>query len=467
MCAHATHNLRLARCLLLAIFAAGGGIAGTHESLTDRARQYLIDLLRLDTSNPPGRETIVAKYLKSVADREGISAELLGEKPQRLNFVARLRGDGRRKPLLLMAHSDVVPVDRSQWSVDPFLGLIRQGFVYGRGAQDDKSLLAAELAVLTELKRRSVTLQRDVILVSEADEEAGSTGIQWLIARAWEKIAAEFALNEGGMIVEFPSGKRLYQVQTTEKVPSRVVLTARGNAGHASLPRPDNPVVHLARAITRLAEVDQPVRLNATTNRFLSELAKMDDYRWLSLLIPRLHGPQTSIPAANSIRAQDPELDALLRTTIVPTMLRAGLKINVVPNTAEAQIDVRRLPDETREEVMARLRRIIHDSSVEISPAPGQEMPATEPSLTDTDLYRKMQGVIEETSPGSIVVPYMMRGASDASFLRKAGVAVYGVPLFLREDRESRAHGNDERISLKNMDGGTRLLWSIVLAAAR
>src|SRR6516162_6967621 len=164
------------------------GFGQTNETAADLAARYLPELIRLDTTNPPGNETRVARYLKQVADREGIAAELLGDDPARLNFIARLRGTGRQRPLLLMAHSDVVPADRTQWSVDPFSATIRDGYVYGRGSQDDKSLLAAELAVLVELKHRGVALKRPVILLSEADEEADSSGIQWLIKNAYSKI---------------------------------------------------------------------------------------------------------------------------------------------------------------------------------------------------------------------------------------------------------------------------------------
>lgn len=451
----------------LAILLVSALPAGAQENLSlgERARQYLVDLIRLDTTNPPGNETRVAEYLRQVAAHHGISAELLGPDPARLNFVARLRGTGEARPLLLMAHSDVVPADRTQWTAGPFSADIRGGQIYGRGAEDDKNLLAAELAVLVELKLRGVRLRRDIILLAEADEESGSTGIQWLIGNAWAAIDAEAALNEGGMAQDVASSVRLFQVQHWEKIPTRVVLTARGSAGHGSLPRPDNPIVRLARAILSL-EAGQPIRLNATTRRYLAEVSLLPDHRWLAPLLPRLESPLTAQAAASQIRARDPELDAQLRTTVSPTMLRAGVKINVIPNTAEAQIDVRRLPNESREEVLWRFRRLIDDGAVEIAPAEGQEMPATEPSPTDSSVYRSMERVLAESAPRAVVVPYMSRGATDGSYLRQKGVAVYGVPVFLKEDHEGRAHGNDERISPANLTSGTELLWRIVLAAA-
>ncbi len=365
-----------------------------------------------------------------------------------------------------MAHSDVVPADRAQWTVDPFSAELKGGYIYGRGAQDDKSLLASELAVFIELKRSGTKLHRDVILLSEADEEAGSTGISWLIKNAYRKIDAEFALNEGGAALDTKSGVRVFQIQTAEKVPTRVVLTARGVAGHGSLPRPDNAIVHLARAIERLADADQPVRFSTTTQRYFRAIENLPDYKWLPPLLPKLEDPASSAAAANEIRAKDPELSAMLRTTVSPTMLQAGNKVNVIPNVAEAQIDVRRLPNETREEVERRFRGIINDPAVEISREPGQDMPSTEPSSLTTKLYAAMEQVFRASDPKSVVVPYMSRGATDGSFLRDKGMAVYGVPIFLREGGESRAHGNDERISPGNLTRGTELLWKIVLAAA-
>ena len=418
-------------------------IAQAPSTLAERATQYLVDLIRLDTTNPPGNETRVAEYLKRIAAAEGISYELLGPDPQRLNFIARLKGSGKGRPLLLMAHSDVVPADRSQWTVDPFGAMTKDGVVYGRGAEDIKSLLAAELAVLVEIKRRGVELDRDIILLAESDEEAGSTGITWLIEHAWERIDAEFALNEFGFAQDQSSGERVFQIQTTEKVPTRMRLIARGTAGHGSLPRVDNPVVHLARAITRLADAEQPVALNATTRRYFAELARLPSQAWIAPLLPRLEKPATQTQAASQIRERDPELDAMLHTTVSPTMLEGGVKINVIPNTAEAQLDVRRLPTESEEEVYARFRRIVGDPAVSVEPAGGQRMPATEPSSLTSPLYLAMERIFSASHPRARVVPLLMRGATDGAFLRAKGMAVYGVPVFGREG-EPRFHGNDE-----------------------
>lgn len=463
-------NALLIAALLIAAglmaLAAFGAAADDNRPLGDRTRQYLVDLVRLDTSNPPGNETRVAEYLKQVADSHGIPSEMLGADAHRLNFVARLKGSGKGRPLLLMAHSDVVPADRSQWTVDPFSGENRNGFIYGRGAQDDKSLLAAELAVMVEIKRRNIKLGRDIILLSEADEEAGSTGIEWMIQHQYSKIDAEFALNEGGYILETKDGPKVFNVQTTEKIPTRIVVTAHGVAGHASLPRADNAVLHVSEAVVKLSRAEEPIHVNTTTRRYLRELSRIPEYSWLEPIRRRLEDPATALSAANQIRARDPEIDAMLQTTVVPTMLHAGIKINVIPNTAEADLDVRRLPSESKEDVLARLRQIVNDPEVDITLATGQQMPAAEPSALTTPLYLGMQRAIARMYPRDVVAPFMSRGATDGSYLRAKGVAVYGVPIFLREGGESRAHANDERISPKNLEDGVELLWQMVLETA-
>ncbi len=448
------------------LFAAHGA-ADDNRSLSDRTRQYLTDLIRLDTSNPPGNETRVAEYLKQIADSYGIPAELLGSDPRRMNFVSRLKGSGRGRPLLLMAHSDVVPVERSQWSADPFSAEVRNGIVYGRGAVDDKSLLAAELAVMIEIKRRNVKLDRDLILMSEADEESGSTGIQWILQHAPQKIDAEFALNEGGAQMETKDGVRVFEIQTAEKVPARILITAHGTAGHGSLPRGDNAILHLSRALLKLSEAEQPVRFNSTTRRYLRDISRLSDYAWLAPILPRLDNPLTAQAAANQIRVKDPEIDAMLHTTVTATVLRAGNTVNVIPNVAEAQLDVRRMPGEPREEMIARFRQTVNDSEVELSFAPGQQMSSTEPSPTNSPVYKAMERAINNLYPReTLVAPFMSRGATDGSFLRAKGVFVYGVPVFLREPGESRVHSNDERIAQKTVEDGVELLWQMVLETA-
>jgi acetylornithine deacetylase/succinyl-diaminopimelate desuccinylase-like protein len=444
------------------------GVADDNRSLPDRTRQYLIDLVRIDTSNPPGNETAVAQYLKQIADSHGISCDLIGNDAKRENFVARLKGSGRGRPLLLVAHSDVVPAERKEWTVDPFSGETRNGYIYGRGTEDDKSLLAAEIAVMVEIKRRNIKLGRDVILLSEADAEGNAAGIQYMLQHAYQKIDAEFALNEGGSILETKDGPRIFEVETAEKIPTRLILTAKGTAGDASLPRSDNPITHLNRALLKLSEAEQPTRLNATTREYLRDISKVPEYSWLAFLVRSLGSPNAAIQqaAASQIRAKDPEIDAMLHTTVSATMLNAGSKNNVIPTTAQAQLDVRRLPNETKEEVIARFRQTINDPAIDIALAPGAQFPTADASPMTAPLYLAMGRAISRTYPRDVIVPYMATGATDSSFLRAHGMPVYGAPVFVRDAGDTRVHGNDERIAPKNLEDGVELLWQIVLEIA-
>ena len=451
------------RPFLLAALALTALPLLAQETLEQRAQRFCVDLVRIDTTNPPGNETRAAEYIRRELAKVGIPAELLGGEPSRLNVVARLKAAApTARPLLLMAHTDVVPIDPKQWTVPAFASVIRDGYLYGRGTQDDKCLLAAEMSILVELKVRGVRLKRDIILVAEADEEAGSTGMQWLIRNAWPKIDAEFGINEGGSADLTPEGLYLYQVQTTEKIPTRIKVLAKGSAGHGSVPRPDNAVLHLARAIVRITDTEQPVKLNTTTRRYLNAIARLPEYRWLTPHVAELDNPARSAAAARAIRERDAELGAILATTVSPTILEAGMKINVIPNIASVGVDVRRLPDESREEVIARFKKIINDPAISIESFGGQEMPATEPSALSTELYLAIERVLTASAPKTMVIPAISRGATDSSYLRQKGMAVYGAPVFLRKDKESRMHGNDERVELSSFASGTKLLHEIV-----
>ena len=448
----------LAWVCLVRLAAAG---ADDNRSLGDRTRQYLTDLVRLDTSNPPGNETRVADYLKQVADNFGIPAERLGNDPRRLNFVARLKGTGRGRPLLMLAHSDVAPVspeDRKLWTADPFGAELKNGYIYGRGTLSAKSLLAAEMSVMVEIKRRNLKLNRDLILVSEADEEAGMTGIQWLIQNSWSKIDAEFALNEGGSLTETRDGTKIFGIQTTEKVPVRIILTARGTVGSGAVPRKDNPILHVDDAVSRLARAEQPVYLNPTARRYFAAISELPEYAWLKPLVPKLENAATAQMAAEQVHMHDEELDAMLHTTVSSVSQQNG----------ETVMDVRRLPvAESREDVLARLRQIVNDSSVEVAFAPGPPMPTTPSSPRSTALYLAMERAIQRIYPhDAVIAPFLSRGFTDSGFLRSRGMPVYGVPLFLREPGEPRVRGVDERISPKALDDGVELLWQIVLETA-
>src|SRR3984957_11035830 len=317
-------------------------LAFNQDQAQAEAVHFLTELVKIDTQDPPGSDSIPSNYIEAVLKNEGIESEILEPVPGRASIVARLKGNGKRRPLLLMGHEDVVPVDRSHWTVDPFAANERDGVIYGRGASDDKAMVAANLEVLLQLKRMRALLDRDVIFLSEASEEMSSpAGMATIVDRYWDKIDCEFALNEGGgSLVE--NGKvKYFGVATAEKLPRGLRLEATGSSGHGAVPRIDNAVVHLAAAVVKAGTWDTPARLNETTRAFFERLATIstpEEAAWYRNVL--------NAKVQEELKRKKPQYYSMVRTSVVPTMLRAGYKSNVIPPSAEATLDVRALPDE-------------------------------------------------------------------------------------------------------------------------
>ena len=455
--------------LVAGIFALG--LAGSttaqlpdFEQARDDAVGLLQALIRIDTSSPPGNETLAAEYLNTLFDEAGIPSKILALDPTRGNLVARLEGNGSKRPILLMAHTDVVGVERNAWTVDPFGGVIRNGYLYGRGASDDKGQLAAMVQVILLLHRSQVPLARDVILLAEAGEE-GTTevGIDFMVARHWHEIDAEFALNEGGRVSAPDGTVEIVTIATTEKVPWRgITLVARGTAGHGSAPRLDNPIVHLAAAVAKVGAYQSPMRLNETTRIYLERLATISPpdmaFRYRNLENPRL-----SEMIQTQLRESDIATNAMLRTSISPNIIIGGFRRNVIPAEAEAELDVRALPDENLEEFLTTLRDLIDDPAVEVT-APTSMRPAAPPSRLDTELFHALEQVQHEMFPDAITLPTMLVAATDSAQLRAKGVQAYGVGM-IRDDL-SGVHGNDERISVDGLGLFIEYLYRVVVAVA-
>jgi acetylornithine deacetylase/succinyl-diaminopimelate desuccinylase-like protein len=424
---------------------AGSGI------LTDASRaeavQFLTQLVKIDTSNPPGNELQAANYIKTILDKEGIASEIFESAPGRGNIVARLKGNGSKRPLLLMGHLDVVGVERDKWTVDPFAAMTRDGYLYGRGARDDKAMDAANLEVFLELHRRQIPLDRDVILLAEAGEEGTTAfGIDFMVSRHWDKIESEYALNEGGTI-HLANGQVDYvQVGTTEKVPRRMNLIARGSSGHASMPRLDNPIAHLGAAVGKLLAWQPPMRLNETTREYFSRLAKIssaeDAYLYTHLEEPAVQ---------QKLAAEKISQNSMLRTSIVPTMIKGGFRINVIPADAEANLDVRALPDEDIDALVATLRKVIDDPQVEVVRSNSDARPAGAPSSIHSEMFEALERAQAAVFPGAVTLPTMGTGATDAAQLRAKGVQAYGVGVPTTDADTLRVHGNDERVFLEGL----------------
>ncbi len=426
---------------------------------------WLQGLLRIDTSNPPGNELVAAKYIAAILTKEGIPSEVFESTPGRGFIVARLSSSAVPDPsraLLLMAHLDVVGVDKSKWTEDPFGAAIKDGYLYGRGAIDDKGMLAANLAVFIQLKRSGARLNRDVIFLAEGDEESyGAAGMLFAVDKHWDKIAAGFAINEGGGVF-LKDGKPQYVgVQVSEKVPANVDVIAKGTSGHASMPRKDNPVVHLAAAIEKIGSYEAPVQFNSVTRAYFQALAPLQDEetsKWMRSLDTSDRGEH----AARVISNQSPAWNAMLHDTATPTMLRAGIRANVIPSEARATINVRLLPGDQLAPLLAKLQQLVNDPTIQFEPQLPLSETAPSSSLT-SDFYNTISSVTAKNYPGAPVVPLMSTYFTDSAPLRLRNVQAYGlIPFPLNDDDMSRFHADNERIPLDSFRKGIEFLFAIV-----
>jgi len=438
------------------------------QSVAAESMEYFSDLLRTDTSNPPGNETEAATYLHRVLQQEGIEAELFALDPTRANLVARLRGNGSKQPILIMAHTDVVGVQRENWSVDPFGAVARDGYIYGRGSLDDQENVTAALMLMLLLRRAEVELDRDVIFLAEAGEE-GTTrfGIDYMVEQHWDRIAAEFCLAEGGETVMRDGEVQYVKIATTEKFPMRVRLVARGTAGHGSIPRLDNAVAALSRAVARLAAWQSPLRLNETTEAYFYRLGEISSpeeaARYQGVLDPEQQPRIERYFAEN-----EPQHYSLLRTSVVPTMISGGFRRNVIPTEAEVTLDIRGLPDENPEAFYRDLAGVINDPNIEIIPE-GVYRPASPPSSLESEMFQALEGVTERLFPNAVTLPSMLTGATDMAQVRTQGTQCYGFgPVRTEQDivGGGGAHGDDERIMEGSLLSLIQFLWYAVVEVA-
>ncbi len=430
-------------------------------------------LIRLDTSNPPGNEYLVTDYVKGVLEQEGIPVEIFALDPKRPNLVARLKGSGRKQPILYMGHSDVVTVDPKKWTFPPFSAARDGGYVYGRGTLDDKPHVVAGLMTMLQLKRLNVSLDRDVIFMVESGEE-GTTGpgIGFMTSKHADAIAAEFCLAEGGSIARL-NGKVVYSaVQAAEKTPRTVELVANGPSGHASRPLQGNAVVHLAAAVAAAGKWRVPVRLNDTTRSFFARMAEFSQpeaaARYRAILDPASAAGRA---ADDYFVEHEPNYASMLRTSISPTIISGGFRRNVIPSEAQATLDVRMLPDENPEQFLAELRRVINDPAVTVRFAPdsGEQRPVGPPANLQSEAFRVIQSAAARNYD-TVTLPMMSTGATDMSQVRAQATQCYGVaPATDVEDgpKGFGAHSDQERILEAEIHRFVRFSYEIVYDLAR
>jgi acetylornithine deacetylase/succinyl-diaminopimelate desuccinylase-like protein len=427
----------------------------------DEAVRHLQELLRFDTTNPPGNETPAAEYLASVLRQAGYQPVVLESAPGRGSIVARYAGDGSLPPLLLFGHLDVVLAESAHWTHAPFSGDAVAGDIWGRGALDMKSMVAQELMVMLLLRAEGIPLRRDVIFAATADEEAGGEdGMGYLVRQHPDLVRAEFALSEGGGTTMYLAGKPVYDIRTAEKGTSRFRLRATGSPGHGSIPRPDTPVAQIATAVHKLAITQLPFRATTTVSRYFESMGALlgIPHRARRLTETHLQQMLAMLPADLGMYLQ-----AITHDTAVPTGLRAGHKINVIPSEAEALVDGRYLPGQTAEGYFRDIRRVIGDE-VEIEPL-DCSLPLEDPP--GGPLYDTIVSVMGRAAPDATVVPSMLTGATDAKHVARLGTRCLGFsPLHVPHGFpiEHLVHGHDERIPIDGYVWGIGVLHEIVRA---
>ena len=463
-------------CRLLVALVAVLPVAGVCQDrypvdwsqVESESQDHFAALLRIDTSNPPGNETEVAVYLQQALQAEGIEGRLYAMVPGRDNLVARISGNGSKQPVLVMGHTDVVGVQRENWSVEPFDAVRRDGYIYGRGALDDKDNVTAGLMLLLMLDRAGVELDRDVIFLAEAGEEGTpEVGVDYMVNEHWDEVGAEYCLAEGGGAVARDGVVRYVSIATTEKYPMRVRLVARGTAGHGSVPRVDNALGALADAVARLSAWQSPMRLNETTRAYFQRLADITDEE-SARYYRGLFDPAEQARSQHYLAQHEPQLNSLLRTSVTPTILSGGFRRNVIPSQAEAMLDVRGLPDENPEAFYAHMAAVINNPNVEIVPQPIYR-PASPPSSIDNEMFNVLETVSARMFPEAVTLPTMLTGATDMAQVRAKGVACYGFgPVRHEEDLSAGggAHGDDERIPEDSLLKLVQFLWYSVLGIA-
>ena len=430
------------------------------DVLLEEAVRHLQEYIRINTANPPGNEIEGARFFQKIFETESIPCQIFEPSPGRGNLLATLKGDGTRKPVLLLNHMDVVPAEKGQWEVDPFEGVIKDGYVYARGALDDKSMGIVEMMVLLILKREKVPLKRDILFFAANGEETGGEwGVQWAIENLPVLREAEIALNEGGYVILNEDGTPdRYEISSGQKVIFQLKLKTTGTPGHASMPMADNPNVKLVHALEALTQWETPFTVLPMVKEYFHKLApKQPKARRAHFedVEKGLHDPSFS-----AWFTSNPIYNAMVRNTLSLTVLEAGSKVNVVPSESTALIDCRLIPGTSKEDFLKEIKKRL-GTAIEVDVI--SESDSRPPSPLDTDLYRAIERFAARNDPGCPVVPHLLPGGTDARYLRKKGMTTYDFcPFRLTEKEMLRIHGNNERISLENLKFGMRLMTEII-----
>jgi acetylornithine deacetylase/succinyl-diaminopimelate desuccinylase-like protein len=452
--------------LCLALLASGQAAPqlAPHQQL---AHDIYKQLIEINTTDSVGSTTAAAEAMAARLRAAGIPAADIfvgGPTARKGNLVARLRGSASgRKPLLLLAHIDVVEANKADWSpdLDPFKLIEKDGYYYGRGTSDDKAMAAIFVATLIRMKQQNQVPNRDIILALTADEEGGDyNGVDWLLNNHRDLVDAEFGINEGGGGQARAGRKLANRVQASEKVYEDFTLEVTNKGGHSSQPQADNAIYRLSDALTKISRHTFPPTVNEVTRGYFDKMATLEQGQ-LAADFKAVAQAQPDAAAMARLSAI-PLYNAALRTTCVATMANAGHAPNALPQRATANVNCRIMPGEDPAEVQRTLVRVIGDPSVSVTPVkPAKPSP---PSPLTPQLMETITRITEEMWPGVVVVPFMSVGATDGVYFRQAGIPIYGVSGLFGDMDDVRAHGRDERMGVKDFYDGQEFLWWLVTA---
>ena len=448
--------------LSVAFFAPSQDKTTSYEKL---AREVFKELIETNTTSRYG-STKAAEAMAARLKAAGFSdsdIQVIGPDQQHKNLVFRLRGEGKFKPVLFICHLDVVEALPKDWSVDPFTLVEKDGYFYGRGTTDIKNEDASLITNAIRLKKEGFKPNRDIIIALTADEENGSAnGVNWLVTNHRDLIDADFCINPDGGGGDLKNGKPVTMaIQTSEKIYVSYRLEVKNNGGHSSLPVKDNAIYRLASGLTRLAAYDFPVRLNETTHNYFEKIAAGESGQIKSDILAILKTPADTA-AARRVAASSAYYNAMMRTTCVATLMNAGHAENALPQSAQAIINCRMLPDDSPENVMSVLKRVLADDQITVTRINSSFTAPVSP-LRD-DVTRPVNQISSSMWPGVNVTPIMSTGATDGKFLRRQGIPVYGVSGMFGDMYDVRAHGKDERIGVKEFYDGVEFMYRFIKA---
>lgn len=441
------------------------------REVEEEVTNLLSDLIKIDTTNPPGNETEAAKYLAKTLEKESFNCELFESAPGRGSVIARIKGTGEKPSLLLLSHLDVVAANPKEWSVDPFGGVVKDGFVWGRGAIDMKSMTAMEVMVMKLLKRNKVQPKGDIMLAATADEEkGGDAGAGWLVCNHPEKVQARYVINEGGGLAIPINGKNIFTIQTAEKGILWLKIIAKGKPGHGSVPGvADNAILRINKVVEKLGSYRSKISLVPTVKQFLDEIAKENKLvqQALSILLQNpAAGDQILDMLAQRDKVMAEKVRAMLRMTIAPTIIHGGVKENIIPSECEVVFDCRILPGQNPADAMKEIKGLLKDADPEKLEFEIIQANESSESSMDTPLYDQIVDILKEFQPNDSAAPILLTGGTDSRFFRKIGSICYGFQP-IRADMPygeilKTVHGIDERISTENLVFGTSVLYNVV-----